>query len=181
MHISLQLIFTKVLFVLVESTMQPFVVEGDYSKITSFPHSAHLGVNCKSNIPETTGLWVCGASILTQEAGLTAGHCLYSCNNFSKVTISTGNIKPMKGAVTIGHSFVVHFDFQTTTIGAVYDIALVRFWKPLKFSFQIKRVALMEKFLLPKEAYVAGWGLIQVSNFMYYISSKLMLYHLYFV
>lgn len=88
---------TKALFVLVESTMEPFVVEGDYAKITSFPHSAHLGIDCKSSIPKVEGGWICGASIVTQEALLTAVHCLYGCNERSQVTISTGNVKPMEG------------------------------------------------------------------------------------
>ncbi|CAB3254480.1 unnamed protein product [Arctia plantaginis] len=140
--------------------MEPFVVKGDYANINSFPHSAHLGVNCKSDDAEITGKWACGASIVTQEAGLTAAHCLYGCTKYSKVTISAGNVKPLEGVVTLAQNFVVHSDYTNLEIDGGYDIALVRFRKPLKFSSNIKRVALIEKLPMPKEAYVAGWGIM---------------------
>lgn len=125
--------------------MKSFIVDGDNAKITTYPHPLDVSVcvHCKSNKCKSTGNWACGASIVTQQVGSTAAHCLHDCSKYSKIMIFARDIRRKTGVGT-SSDFIVHPEYGNGKEKWGNDIALARFKKPFELGAKIKRVALME-------------------------------------
>lgn len=157
------------LFALARAEMEGFIVGGQHAKIINHAHSVYLDLYCVSSIDNSKSGWMCGASVLNQEILLTAGHCLYTCNDESHININIGNENWEDGQVYLLYSFLIHEDYNPQT--QANDICLVRGQKPLKLSGKASRVALMKRPPYSEMATVAGWGVTDVSRMQRYLRS----------
>ncbi|XP_068619388.1 chymotrypsin-like [Battus philenor] len=131
--------------------MEPYVVGGDYTTISYFPHSVFLNIECGSS-------WICGSSILNQMILLTAAHCVSDCNrqwniegyagheDLSKVVV----MRPVK-------KFVIHEQYNERSM--INDIGLLCLDNELPLGKYIQRVTIKRSHTY-ELASVAGWGVI---------------------
>lgn len=147
---------------------EPRIVGGQFAKITNFPHSALLAINCDHRgESETVFSWVCGASILNQVLLLTAAHCLADCTINSWILVSVGHVHMYKGYRTNALSFLIHEEFDAET--QRNDIALIRLNSSLPLNSSISRVVLLKNPPFNEKAQTAGWGMIDVSFYAKYV------------
>lgn len=159
-HLSIFYLSIVNLFTYVRSSkMEGFVVGGDYAEIHQFPHSAYLAIGCKTI--RSVENWSCGAAIINQRLLLTAAHCLENCLQSSFIGVGVGSEHKKQGLTYKASSFVTHPNYNPVLVHN--DIALVHLEKPLTFSKNVKRVALVKNPAYLEPADVAGWGIVDVS------------------
>ncbi|KPJ01455.1 Chymotrypsin [Papilio xuthus] len=137
--------------------MEPYVIGGDFTDITHFPHSVFLNIDCMST-------WICGSSILNQRILLTAAHCITGCKRQWKIEGYAGheNLSKVKVMRTV-NKILMHENFDDQSMAN--DIALLYLVKSLPLGKYIQRVTI-RKWNSPSEiASVAGWGIVnRVTN-----------------
>lgn len=144
---------------LVKCEIEFLIVGGEEAPIRRFPHAAFLHARC--HIQNEPG-WICGSSIINQRILLTAAHCVDTCWGQNTMTIYVGHNHKQKGKASRVQHIITHDDYLTNKFD--YDIALVKVKRDIKFSLDVRRVAIMKKAPFFTKAQVAGWGLIKVSN-----------------
>lgn len=137
--------------------MEPFIIGGDYTDITQYPHAVFLLMDCVQ-------MFICGGSIVTNRVILTAAHCLFECNvKRNRIIVKYGHqtLDYMKSQDA--KKYIIHDSYNDMNLH--YDIALIHLITTLDLGDYVKRVAILKNF--PKNlayAYVAGWGVINVSE-----------------
>lgn len=152
--------------------MEGFIVGGQAASIKKFPHSAFLDIYCNTTSPFSAA-WVCGSSIINQYFLLTAAHCVAGCTRHSQINVLVGNTNREKGLSVQGYKYKAHTYFNEITLN--FDIALVMLRKALPFRAEIKRIIITTNVPDTETAYVAGWGLVDVS-YIFFIISILLLF-----
>lgn len=153
LHIFAVLILIKA----ATSQLEVFVVGGETTRITHYPHSVYLNILCKEN-------FICGGSILNQVVVLTAAHCLEECTGrHAEVYLKYGNEQLDRMRTTKMKAYYIHERYDNMMMDN--DIALALADQPFKLGYAVKRVAVMPS---PprniKLAFMAGWGIINVSS-----------------
>lgn len=138
--------------------IENLVVEGEVANIAQFPHSGFLNIQCTK---PSEGGFICGSSIINQRIVLTAAHCVNTCASGHSVSVSVGHRNMYKGSVSSINYILTHPQYNNRIFH--YDLALLRSRTALRFSYVVRRVALMKNPPYYEEAHVAGWGYIKVS------------------
>ncbi|XP_075991738.1 chymotrypsin-like [Anticarsia gemmatalis] len=156
MKVAQSILFVVHAIRIVQSEMEPFVVNGVAIPIDSAPYSAHLSIQCVSSEGKNT--FICGSSILNQAVVLTAAHCIYGCAITSTVIVSAGHHQKGKGVTAFAKRMLMHekYDQRTTS----NDIAMIGLKTRFPLSSKVSRVALLRNPPYKEEAVIAGWGLI---------------------
>lgn len=148
----------------IECKMEPFVVGGNKADLKQFPHSVFMYVSCFEDYSPFSINWVCGGSIVNDLIILTAAHCIFGCSQRSVFTVSLGHVHKERGIEGTIRAYYIHPKYMNHA--TAFDIALTRFKNPLKFSKDIKRIAVMKNPPYFGKAQIAGWGLIDVSKYI---------------
>lgn len=144
----------------VGSKMQGFVVGGQEASIEMYPHSAYLFMDCNSQHEESP-YWICGSSIINQYFTLTAAHCLIGCTKRGRILVIVGSNCLENGTELLGYKFKTHDEYREGLTQA--DIALLRLKPAVPLRAGINRIILLKNPPVSKTAFVAGWGLTDVS------------------
>uniref|UniRef100_A0A2A4JL27 Peptidase S1 domain-containing protein n=1 Tax=Heliothis virescens TaxID=7102 RepID=A0A2A4JL27_HELVI len=146
------------------------IVDGTVAKIEDFPHSALMGIQCKSRYGERI-IFQCGASILNHRIAMSAAHCMANCEPGSRASISVGK-NTIGGQVASVKRYVIHEHYH----GSLFynDIVVMNLRTALDFGIKVKRVALMANPPYNEKAIVAGWGLVnevtlEKSPYLHYV------------
>ncbi|CAK1583417.1 unnamed protein product [Parnassius mnemosyne] len=130
--------------------MEPFIVGGHFTKISKFPHSVFLDIECKSN-------WICGSSVLNQKVLLTAAHCLFECKMRWKISCYAGDEDLRKAnVIREAAGFKIHEKYNDKSMAN--DIAILYLKNNLPLNRYIKRVIIRRSHPAGVLANVAGWG-----------------------
>lgn len=145
----------------VESNIMLLIAGGEHVAISNFPHSAFVSVKCVTE--ERTSYFVCGASIVNQKITLTAAHCLFGCGPDTVISTTVGHSHKAHGAKSTVKTYLIHEHYDP--VKTANDIALMTLRTIIRFSVNVKRIALMMKPPYFEKAQVAGWGYTDVSFF----------------
>lgn len=168
MHPRLNFILMLVLIskISAKTQMEGYIVGGDEVNIGKAPHSAFIEMACKTN--SAVG-WICGSSIINQQFLLTASHCVFECTSKGSILATVGNSHRHRGKHVPADKYKIHENYNDQTMAN--DIALVRLKYPLQLKDDVKRVILVpnvpSRLNTNVNAYVAGWGLKDVSTTSY--------------
>ncbi|XP_014371861.2 chymotrypsin [Papilio machaon] len=139
------------------NTMEPYVIGGDFTDISHFPHSVFLNIDCVTT-------YICGSSILNQKILLTAAHCINDCKRRWQIEGYAGheNLSKVKVMRTI-KKILKHEKYNDQSMAN--DIALLYLERSLPLGKYIQRVTI-RRWHSPNEiASVAGWGIVnRVTN-----------------
>ncbi|CAK1544234.1 unnamed protein product [Leptosia nina] len=138
----------------IQTQMEGFVVGGDYTDITQYPHSVFLDINCGDT-------FICGGSLVTHRLVLTAAHCISSCQSSrgDHVTIKFGHENVDRMSTVPVRKYVKHRYFDEDTLE--FDIAMVMSRNAMPLGKYVQRVALMATYpKQPAAGYMAGWGVV---------------------
>ena len=155
----------------IECLMEPNIVGGVKADIRSFPHSTFAYIKCFEGSSIQSLNWICGGSIINERIILTAAHCIYGCSRKSNFTVSVGHGHLKKGSVSAVRNFFIHASYNSETTSN--DLALMRVRTAIKFTANVKRVALSNDPPYYEQAHTAGWGMINVSTFCFHSLSWL--------
>ncbi|XP_042361312.1 tryptase-2-like [Plectropomus leopardus] len=164
--------FTKLLTVLVlihnaggllGAEVKSSIIGGKDAKSDSWPWMVHINITS-----DGVNKWRCGGTILNSEWVLTAAHCWDKHPppkwDRSMVWIGSYRLKE-KSERYRGISYVLsNPDYRNLGSYYVNDIALVKLDKKVKFSKQVKNVALPsadDTFGPSSECWITGWGNIE--------------------
>ncbi|XP_055633815.1 transmembrane protease serine 9-like [Toxorhynchites rutilus septentrionalis] len=131
------------------SSIQPFIVGGDTTTITSYPYLLSM---------RNAGVHICGATILSQKWALSCAHCLDDGSSPAWITFRGGSPHRLSGGY-IFHAifFVLHEKYEPATFD--YDVAVIQIAENFFVDF-LRPVPLADANL--KLSYdlatVVGWG-----------------------
>ncbi|XP_068619406.1 clotting factor G beta subunit-like [Battus philenor] len=132
--------------------MEPFVVNGEFAKIRTYPHCVFIFVDCD-------GKWICGSSVLNQRILITAAHCLYGCRKQPRIDAFAGHEDIRKVTVKRRvNSILIHEKYNNRYVRN--DIGLILLKDDLPLGNKIKRVIITKQSSHGLYAVVAGWGLV---------------------
>ncbi|CAK1583416.1 unnamed protein product [Parnassius mnemosyne] len=133
-----------------KAEMEPFIVGGHFTKISKFPHSVFLTVECENT-------WICGSSILNQKILLTAAHCVFGCKTRWKIQCSAGDEDLSKvNVIREAAGFKIHEKYDDKSMAN--DIAILDLKRNLPLNRYMKRVIIRRSHPVGVLASVAGWG-----------------------
>lgn len=141
--------------------LEGYIVGGERVPIDLYPHAVFLDVICSMSIT-----WICGASIVNQHFTVTAAHCVVECTTNGHISVAVGHENRNRGVISSAYKYKTHEDYNDSTLSS--DIALVRLRTPFEFGQYVKRAIVMRNPPRDNVAYVAGWGLIDVSLAFFY-------------
>ncbi|CAG9820476.1 unnamed protein product, partial [Phaedon cochleariae] len=126
------------------------IVGGRKVSIEDFPYQLSLRLNGKP---------ICGAVLISADTGLTAAHCLPKSGSY---TVRAGSSSVDSGGVIVPVSRAILHP-ENNLRNDDYDIGILKFSRPLRFSNSIRPVKLPEEFQSVPDhtkGNVSGWGSI---------------------
>lgn len=104
---------------------------------------------------------LCGAVILNKHFALSVVQCIPLNINPTKVTLRVGSNQFEYGGTIVPVAEILHHPQYDRNDALTYNMVLIKFKKPLKFTAKIQPVQLPDSDSLPKDGkrcHVIGWG-----------------------
>ncbi|CAG7820462.1 unnamed protein product [Allacma fusca] len=132
----------------------PLIIGGVYAKRTEFPHQVSIQIYNRSGWQH-----VCGGSIISEDAVLTAAHCLLGREKY-RFRIIAGEWDLTKDDGTEQTSLVrktfLHPSYNPRTRD--YDYAGLKLAKPLKYNKYVRNISLAPANAPLVNCSTSGWG-----------------------
>ncbi|XP_039450325.1 trypsin-1-like [Culex pipiens pallens] len=154
---------------LASSRSAPRIIGGDEAAPHEFPYQLSLQWNFDH--PDTVCVHFCGASLLTADYALTAGHCdvEYSVEGFPELVAAEHNVEAQEGPEQRRRvaAFVVHPGYG----GGVgpNDIGVIRVERPFELNEVVQPVQLPKQLVqFQGDVTLTGWGSMSTSLYPEY-------------
>ncbi|KAJ8958444.1 hypothetical protein NQ318_002231 [Aromia moschata] len=126
------------------------IVGGSKISIESCPYQLSLRYNEQH---------ICGAALISYDTALTAAHCVPEFHGSYSVRAGSSNLHK-GGTIAYVKQAIIHPCYDATNQD--YDIAILKFFKPLRASTAIKPIRLpaQDEQMTDKWGLVTGWGVL---------------------
>lgn len=128
--------------------MDQRIIEGEITDISNYPHL------CAFHIEKQ---FACGANIISDQYGLTAGHCVFQ-QNVSKISLLCGTSISVYGGYRVYiKNYTIHQNYNDKTFDN--DIALLLTTEP--FRWPARPIKLETREVVTGDAFICGWGVTE--------------------